>query len=439
LPLAGERVGSGAFSMDEAIAQLRAYWGELAEAASSPAFLRQAAAAAAAVLASLGLAWGARSLLRSLAAGLSRRSDWLGRGFEAAAMFSGRGLLAILLWVGVGYLRGQEQPYAFANAVASLATLWIVIGLLSRALGDRVYFRLLALVLGAILSLNAIGLLEAVGRGLDSLAVTLGDTRLSALSVFKGLLVALLVIPLGSWLSKLTERSLGRVDGLTPSFQALFLKLFKIAVGVVVFFVAIGAMGVNMAALTIFGGAVGLGLGFGFQKVVSNLVSGVILLMDRSIKPGDVIEVDETYGWINTLSARYVSVITRDGTEHLIPNEKLISEKVINWSFSDDKVRIKAGFGVSYGSDVDQVIAIALDVMKTCPRVLENPEPRCFLVEFGDSSLNMELRYWIRDPFNGVTNIKNELFLKLWRRFREEGVEIPFPQRDVHIRSGAAE
>jgi small-conductance mechanosensitive channel len=175
-------------------------------------------------------------------------------------------------------------------------------------------------------------------------------------------------------------------------------------------------------------------LGFGFQKVISNLISGVILLGDRSIKPGDVIEVDDTYGWINTLSARYASVITRDGTEHLIPNETLITEKVVNWSFSDTKVGLKCDFGISYTSDIHDAMRLALQAAAEHERVLELPKPICRLNQYEENSIDFQSIVWLKDPVNGVNRLKSDLYIRLWDLFKEGGVEFPFPQRDLHLK-----
>ena len=157
------------------------------------------------------------------------------------------------------------------------------------------------------------------------------------------------------------------------------------------------------------------------------------------MQPGDVIEIDGTYGWINNLRTRYVSVITRDGTEHLIPNEDLITQHVINWTFTDNKIRIKVGFGISYDADPHQAIPLAIEAAKAVDRVLDNPNPVCNLTEFGDNSVNFELRFWISDPINGVGNVKSKVLLNLWDALKENNIEIPFPQRDLHIRSSSIE
>jgi small-conductance mechanosensitive channel len=172
--------------------------------------------------------------------------------------------------------------------------------------------------------------------------------------------------------------------------------------------------------------------------VVSNLVSGVILLLDRSIKPGDVIEIDGTYGWVSTLNARYASVLTRDGKEYLIPNEDLITQRVTNWSFSNDLIRLHVKVGISYESDPHEAIRLALEAARNIPRVLEDPAPNCVLLEFGDSAVNLELRFWIRDPANGTANIRSKVMLNLWDLYHQHGIEMPYPQRDVTLRNPEA-
>jgi small-conductance mechanosensitive channel len=158
-------------------------------------------------------------------------------------------------------------------------------------------------------------------------------------------------------------------------------------------------------------------------------------LLDRSIKPGDTISLGETFGWIRELRARFVSVVTRDGREYLIPNEDFITHEVINWSFSDDLVRLDVAFGVSYSSDPHQVSALAIEAASAVERVVESRKPVCWLTEFGDSSLNFLLRFWIRDPQNGLTNVRGTVLLAVWDKFKEHGINIPFPHREVIMRT----
>jgi len=225
------------------------------------------------------------------------------------------------------------------------------------------------------------------------------------------------------------------MTGLSPSMRVLFGKLTHTVLVALAVLAGLNAVGVDLTALTVLGGAIGLGLGFGLQKVISNFVSGIILLADRSIKPGDVIVVGNTYGWVKQLSARYVSLVTRDGKEHLVPNELLITERVENWSYSDNNVRVRVPIGISYNSDVRRAIELVLEAAGESPRVLKSPSPNCLLTGFGDSSVDLELRLWINDPEEGVGNVQSDVLLRVWDKFHENGIEIPFPQRDVHIKS----
>ena len=187
-------------------------------------------------------------------------------------------------------------------------------------------------------------------------------------------------------------------------------KLLRIGALSLAVILALHAIGVDLTTLAVFSGAVGLGIGFGLQKVFSNLISGIILLLDRSVKPGDVIAVSDHYGWINALGARYVSVVTRDGIEHLIPNEDLIGERVENWSHSNNLLRLHAPFSIAYGSDLHRAVAVAEEAARDSPRVLPAPEPR-------------------------VHNVKSRVLMRVWELYRQHGIEFPYPQRDLHLKT----
>ncbi|MCH6255126.1 mechanosensitive ion channel [Puniceicoccaceae bacterium K14] len=386
---------------------------------------------------------------------IEERDDWVEGVVDWLADNLFRFLLAGLLWaaaVSLGYFDGGSQTpgdgnldasthsssFILVRTVASLATLVLVSGALPRHLRRTLPYKVAFFVLAICLGLNLIGLWAPVHDGLGEMKLLplseSTETRVTVLSLLKGILAIMIMIPLCRWLLRILDSRIGKMGEVSPVLRVLISKFVSVLVIIVAILFGISSLGVNLSALAVLGGAVGLGLGFGFQKVVSNLISGVILLTDRSIKPGDVIEVDDTYGWINKLSARYVSVITRDGTEHLIPNETLITEKVTNWSFSDDKVRVKIPFGVGYNSDPHDVQKLAIQAAKPLPRVLSDKEPVCWLTEFGDNSINFELRIWIRDPEKGVVNLKSAIYMRLWDLFKKHGIEIPYPQRDLHIR-----
>ena len=360
-------------------------------------------------------------------------------GARAAPTAIEGGDAAVVVVAEEGRPASSAKNYILLRAAASIATLWLVSSALPRVIRKQAYYKTLFFVLAVLLILNLLGVWAGIRDGLDSiriLPISAGqETRVTALSLLKGIVVILLLIPITMWMLHLSERRVQTMKNVSPALQMLIVKVLKALLVVAAILFGISSVGVDLSALAVFGGAVGLGLGFGFQKVISNLISGVILLSDRSIKPGDVIEVDQTYGWINKLSARYVSVITRDGMEHLIPNETLITEKVINWSFSDDHVRVRIPFGVSYNSDVHLVMRLAIEAGKTASsRVMPEREPVCWLLGFGDSSVDFELRVWIRDPANGLNNLRSAVYVRLWERFQEHDIEIPFPQRDLRLR-----
>jgi small-conductance mechanosensitive channel len=215
--------------------------------------------------------------------------------------------------------------------------------------------------------------------------------------------------------------------------RVLIVKMLQVSLYGAAIFIGLSSVGVDLTGLAFLSGAIGVGLGFGLQKVVSNLVSGVIILLDKSIKPGDVISLGDTFGWINTLGARYASVVTRDGKEYLIPNEDLITNQVVNWSHSNQFVRLDIYFGTAYGDDPHQVRKIAVQAAQSVDRVLNFRPTVCHIVGFGDSSVDYILRFWIEDPTGGLTNIRGNVYLALWDAFKEHGISIPFPQREVRV------
>jgi small-conductance mechanosensitive channel len=315
----------------------------------------------------------------------------------------------------------------------SLATAWVVISLLAALLRNHFVNRIVAVSAWTIAALSILGLLGNTTKMLDSVALPVGDLRISPLLILKTavfLLVTLwAAVVVGNFLDKRIQHS----SDLTPSIQILLSKLVRLGLITLAIAIVLHAVGINLSALAIFSGAVGVGVGFGLQKIVSNLVSGIILLADKSIKPGDVISVDNNAGWVRTIGARYTLVVLRDGREILLPNEDLVTQRVINWSHSNDQVRLEVPFGVSYASDPHAVRKIAIAAVTDIPRVMQTPGPSCHIVKFGDSSLDFVLRFWIPDPIKGTSNIRSEVMLALWDAFKREGIEIPYPVRDVRL------
>jgi small-conductance mechanosensitive channel len=295
--------------------------------------------------------------------------------------------------------------------------------------------KFIALAVWTVAALNIINLNEPVTDVMDSIGITLGELRISALTVIEGIFILIVLLWLAILISQFIEQQIKKSTDLTPSVKVLISKLIKFTLIIIAVVAAISSVGIDLTAFAVFSGAVGIGIGLGLQKSIGNLFSGLMLLMDKSIKPGDLITVGDTYGTVASLNARYASIKKMDGTEHLIPNENLISQEVINWTHSDKLIRPDVAIGVHYQSDVRKAIELCLESAKVVERVLDYPEPDCLLTGFGDSSVDLLLRFWINDPEKGVANVKSEILLNVWDKFHEHAIEIPYPQRDLHIRS----
>lgn len=349
-------------------------------------------------------------------------------------------VLTALLWITYWIMRELTWPSRsyLIGIVATLALAWLLIGIATRMIRNPAIRSLVRWGAWAWVTLEVLGLRADAEAALDSIAITLGETRISLFLLLKAAVTLGILVGGASMLSRLAERRMARNDDLSPSLRVLAGKLLTIALFAIAVIMALQVIGFDLTSLTVLSGAIGLGLGFGLQKVVSNLVSGVIVLLDRSIKPGDVISLGNTFGWVTELNARFVAVITRDGREYLIPNEDLITTQVVNWTHSSNLVRLDIHFGVSYDSDPHFVRKLAREAAATVDRVVGNPAPVCHIVGFGDSSVDFILRFWIEDPAAGLTNVRGNVFLALWDALKREGVEIPFPRRDIEIRNSGA-
>ena len=365
---------------------------------------------------------GQPGLLRVIVA-LIRRSEWI--------------IFAILMFLALIVFRAITWPSRswLISLVLSLAGAWLVVAVLARIIRNRLIARLVAWAIWIYVALVILGIDDRAAQFLDGMALPIGDYRLTTLFVLKSLVLVTVAIWVSVLVGNFLDERVQRSTELTPSIRVLVGKVAKIGLVLVAVTVALSAVGVDLTAFTVFSGAVGVGIGFGLQKVVSNFISGVIILLDKSIKPGDTISLGETFGWIRELRARFVSVVTRDGREYLIPNEDFITQRVINWSFSDDLVRLDVEFGVSYDADPHKVSELAIEAALGVARVVADRRPVCWLTGFGDSSLDFVLRIWIRDPQQGLTNIRGKVLLALWDSFKENDVGIPYPHREVIMKT----
>jgi small-conductance mechanosensitive channel len=285
----------------------------------------------------------------------------------------------------------------------------------------------------AILS-DAMGGLQTITAATDRVGFDAGKRHFSLLTLVQiaiGLLILLAVVRL---LDRVINHSIRRTRRLDATQQLLAQKLAGIGLMVAAFFIGIDIIGIDLTALAVFSGAFGLAIGFGLQKTFGNLIAGIILLMDRSVKPGDVIVVGESFGSVTKIGVRAVSIVTRDGKEHLIPNENLMTQEVENWSYSSPNVRIHIPVGIAYDCDLPLAQRLMIEAAKAPARVLKTPEPSVWLRGFGESTVDHEILVWISDPQAGVGGVQSEILNRVWELFKEYGVELPNPQRDIHIK-----
>ena len=343
---------------------------------------------------------------------------------------------AIGLWIAILIAREQGWPLLVTQTTVNLLAAWLVIRVASDLIPYAALARLIALLAWVIAALNIMHLLGPTLNLLDSAALQVGGLRVSILTVFRGVISLAVLLWAATLGSNLFERRITRVPEIPPRAQVLFGKLIKTTLITLAVVLSLTSIGVDFSTFALFTGALGVGVGLGLQRTISNLFSGIVLLLDKSIKPGDVIEVGGTYGWVSSLGARYVSVETRDGTEFLIPNEDLITHQVINWSHKSERVRLKVPVRVPHDADLDQALALMIEAAAQPDRVLATPAPNALVMAFGESAIELELRFWIEDARNGVHNVKSQVLYEIWRLFQQHGIQIPYPKRDLYVRSG---
>lgn len=389
---------------------------------------------AAIVLLSIALGRRLSPQVERLAAKADGRA-WLSGRLSRLATLTAPLAANLMTWLATLAMRAADQPAELLSSATNLLLAWLLIRLITAMTRQTGLTQLVGAVIWFVAALAILGWLEPFVAALDAAAFTAGEMRISLLTIINGVILVGALVWVAIFASALLESQLRRVDGVTPAAGVLVGKVLRIGFLTVAVLVGLTSLGIDFTAVAVFSGAIGVGIGFGLQKVVSNLISGIILLLDRSIKPGDVIEIGEAYGWISKLGARYAAVVTRDGKEYLIPNEDLITQQVVNWSFSNRAVRIKIAVGVSYQSDVRKALELMMQSAEEHKRVLSSPPPATRLVGFGDNSVDLELRIWVNDPEAGVVNVSSDIRLHIWDLFHENDIEFPFPQRDLHITS----
>jgi small-conductance mechanosensitive channel len=345
----------------------------------------------------------------------------------AAAMTLARMVMLTSTWPSRSYL---------LSVAAKLALAWLIIRLVTSVIRNTFIVRLVSLSAWLVAALSILGQLEPTIEALDSVSIVLGGLRLTPLLLIK--LGVLLVVAL--WLSNIAsnfaESRITRSGDLTPSIQVLLVKMVRLALIIFAVAAVLSAVGINLSALAIFSGAAGVGIGFGLQKIVANFISGIILLADKSVKPGDLVTIGDSSGRISAMKTRYISVAAGDGREFLIPNEDLVTQKVTNWTYTDKNTLVKVNFGTNYDADPRLVCKLAIDIAAAAKRAIKLKPPNCLLTEFADAGMKFSLTFWIADP-DGMDNVKSEVMLALWEAFKREGIRMPYPVREIRIRGGA--
>jgi small-conductance mechanosensitive channel len=319
---------------------------------------------------------------------------------------------------------------------AKLALAWLIIRLITSVIRNAFIVRLVSLSAWAVAALSIVGQIDWAAETLDSFAIEIGGLRLTPLLLIKAGALLIVALWLTSIASNFAESQINRSSDLTPSVQVLLVKMIRMGLMVVAVAIALSAVGINLSALAVFTGAAGVGIGLGLQKIVANFISGLILLVDKSVKPGDLVTIGDNSGRISAMKTRYISVAAGDGREFLIPNEDLVTQKVTNWTYTDKNTLVKIAFAANYDADPRLVCKLAAETATAHPRATKGKVPNCILTEFAEAGMKFSLTFWIADP-DGMDNVKSDVMLSLWDAFKREGIRVPYPVREIRVRGGA--
>ena len=346
-------------------------------------------------------------------------------------------ILLIAARITMSHSTWPSRSYLLVVA-AKLAVAWLVIRLLTSVIRNAFFVSLVSTAAWLVAALSILGQLDFAADLLDSdqVAVVLAGLRLTPLLLIKAGALLILALWLTNIAANFAESQINRSSDLTPSIQVLLVKMIRMGLMVVAIAIALGAVGINLSALAVFTGAAGVGIGLGLQKIVANFISGLILLVDKSVKPGDLVTIGESSGRISAMKTRYISVAAGDGREFLIPNEDLVTQKVINWTYTDKNTLVKIAFGTNYEADPRQVCKLAIETAAAAPRAIKGKPPNCILIEFAEAGMKFSLTFWIADP-DGMDNVKSDVMLALWDGFKREGIRVPYPVREIRVRGGA--
>ncbi|MGY3583768.1 mechanosensitive ion channel family protein [Bradyrhizobium quebecense] len=393
------------------------------------------------ILAAAGLAYAADTAIHARVNMSSLASRWplplrhFARVMVSSASTAVFAILMVISRIVMWHATWPSRSYLIAVS-AKLALAWLVIRLVTSVIDNAFIVKLVSVAAWVVAALSIIGQLDWAADTLDSFAVVVGGLRLSPLLLIKAGAVLILALWLSNIASNFIDGQITRSTDLTPSIQVLLVKIIRIGLMVVAVAIALSAVGINLSALAVLSGAVGVGIGFGLQKIVANFISGIILLVDKSVKPGDLVTIGDSQGRISAMKTRYISVAAGDGREFLIPNEDLVTQKVTNWTYTDKNTLVKIAFAANYDADPRLVCKLAINTATAHARALKGKPPNCILTEFAELGMKFSLTFWIADP-DGMDNVKSDVMLSLWDAFKQEGIKVPYPVRELRIRGGA--
>lgn len=358
-------------------------------------------------------------------------------GWPAYLRLAARALIdnfAVLIFILLIIITRASVEASFPHArtyllvvVNNLATAWVVIAILTSLIRNHFINRVVAVTAWTIAALSILGLLDQTSAALDARAIMIGGIRVTPLLILKTTALLLIAVWAATAASNFLERRVRSSPDLTPSVQVLLGKLIRIAVMAIAVIVVLSASGIDLSVLAVLTGAIGVGVGLGLQKIVANFVSGIVLLADKSIKPGDVISIGDHFGWVTNMGTRYTSVDLKDGRELLVPNEDLVTQRVINWSYTSDRMQLTIKFSTSYDTPIGKTQAAAVEAALSVPQVLKEPAPSCHITAFGATSLEFVLWAWISSASDGPTRVRSAMMIAMWDTFERQGVVIPKP------------
>ncbi len=346
----------------------------------------------------------------------------------------------LLMWFSMELLKKFSMPISLLHMTLNLVGALIVIRFASFYIKSIFWSRFVYVVCLVGIFLRVFKLWEPTVNLLNSMTIELGKISISVWGLIEAITIFILLYAATGVVDRFIAHWLMTSTKLTSSDRTLLLRVIRAATVAVVILISLGAAGIHMTAIAVTGGAIGLGIGVGLQKIGSNLISGIMLLISKPIRQGDVITFEKSFGganwgWITQMGLNYVQVATRNGSLLLIPNEVFMTQKIENLSYDNSLVRLIIPIGVAYESDLNKAKALAISASTSIDRILKIPEPKCLVVEYGDSTVNLELRVWIGDPQNGIGNVKDVVFMAVWDSYHANGIDIAWPQRDLHIKS----